>query len=262
MAKKKKQAAPLQALNITLPRSWRELASAQVSRIAYYFSLKLEETEFLVRLGIEFADLKPRGSRVTDDGDVVYCYYHRSAGNVLLTAEQMAAIADAMRWVTRDPEPMCAPQLDGLAAPDSALYGVTFEQFITADAACTAYVRAKNPEALRMMCAAFYPKSGKFDPEKVAAEARRIGYLPSWQLEAVLLWFIGAKKLLMRKYPALYAEAGEEGPSASGGEVLLGLLSSLNEGRVVDNEKIKATELHEVFYELNRRIREAQKTKK
>lgn len=50
----------------------------------------------------------------------------------------------------------------------------------------------------------------------------------------------------------------EEGP-VSGGEVLLGLLSSLNEGRVIDNERIKATELHEVFYELNRRVRAAGK---
>lgn len=262
MAKKKKPIAPLQALNITLPRSWRELTPAQVSRVAYYLALGIEEAECLVRLGVEFADLKPRGSRVTDHGDIVYCYYHRTAGNVLLTAEQVAVIAEAMRWVTGEPEPMAAPLLDGLPAPDDQLYGLTFEQFVTADAACTAYVRTKNPEALRMMCAAFYPKSGKFDQDKVEAEARRISYLPAWQLEAVVLWFIGAKKLLMQKYPALYAGAGEDGPSASGGEVLLGLLSSLNEGRVVDNEKIKATELHEVFYELNRRIREAEKTKK
>lgn len=41
--------------------------------------------------------------------------------------------------------------------------------------------------------------------------------------------------------------------------MLLGLLSSLNEGRVIDNERIKATELHEVFYELNRRVRAAGK---
>ena len=262
MAKKKKQAAPLQALNITLPRTWRELTPAQVSRVAYYLTLGIEETECLVRLGVEFADLKPRGSRVTDGGDIAYCYYHRTAGNVLLTAEQVTAIAEAMRWVTQEPEPMAAPQLDGLAAPDAKLYGVTFEQFVTGDGACSAYIRSKSLEALRMMCAAFYPRSSRFDPEKVDADARRIAYLPHWQLEAVVLWFIGAKKMLMQKYPALYAEAGEDGPSAAGGDVLLGLLSSLNEGRVVDNDKIKATELHEVFYELNRRIREAEKTKK
>ena len=65
--------------------------------------------------------------------------------------------------------------------------------------------------------------------------------------------------MLTRKYPALYAATGSDESPASGGEVLLGLLSSLNEGRVIDNERIKATELHEVFYELNRRVRAAEK---
>lgn len=262
MKKQKKKVAPsvLQTLDITVPRNWGELTSKQVIRVAYYLSLGVAETEFLVRLGLEFADLRPRGTRVTEDGHVVYRYYHRQRGHVLLTAEQVSSVAEAMRWVTKEPEPMASPTLDGLPAPDAQLYGVTFEQFITADTACAAYARTQNPEALRMMCAAFYPKSGRFDPEKVEAEARRIAYLPVWQLEAVVLWFIGAKKMLTRKYPALYA-ATESGESpASGGEVLMGLLSSLNEGRVIDNERIKATELHEVFYELNRRVRAAEKS--
>ena len=261
MKKRKKKATlpVLQTLDITLPQGWSELTSKQVTRVAYYLSLGVAETEFLVRLGLEFADLRPRGTRITEEGRIVYRYYHRQRGNVLLTAEQVSSIAEAMRWVTKEPEPMAAPILDGLPTPDAQLYGVTFEQFITADTACAAYVRTQNPDALRMMCAAFYPKSGRFDPEKVEAEARRIAYLPVWQLEAVVLWFIGAKKMLTRKYPALYAATGSEESPASGGEALLGLLSSLNEGRVIDNERIKATELHEVFYELNRRVRAAEK---
>jgi len=38
----------------------------------------------------------------------------------------------------------------------------------------------------------------------------------------------------------------------------MGLLSALNEGDITHNPAIKATECHEVFYELNRKIEKSQ----
>lgn len=261
MARKKKQAAP-PALNITLPKGWGELTPAQVSRVAYYLSLNLDETEFLVKIGCEFADLKPRGAIVMADGGIAYRYYHRDRGNVLIDAEQVAAIAEALRWIVGEPESMTAPELDGYPTPDSRLYNITLEQYITADTACNAYIRMQNNDALRVMAAALYPLSSVFDSDKLGNEAKRLTFLPHWQLQAVLLWYIGTKKMLMQKYPLVFAGGDSDGGSTPGAEVLLGLLSSLNEGRVVDNDKLKQTGIHEVFYELNLKIRNAQKSQK
>lgn len=261
MPRKKKQSAP-SVLNITLPKGWNELTPAQVSRVAYYLSLNFDETEFLVKIGCEFADLKPRGSSVMPNGDIVYRYYHRDRGNVLIDTEQVAAIAEALKWIVTEPEPMAAPALDGYTSPDHRLYCITLEQYITADNACNAYIRTQNIEALRVMVAALYPLTSPFDGNKLTYEAKRLTFLPHWQLQAVLLWFIGAKKLLMQKYPLVFAGDGSEGGAVPGAEVLLGLLSSLNEGRVVDNDKLKQTDIHEIFYELNLKIKNTQKSQK
>lgn len=259
MIRRKKQPSPLAELHITLPQGWGELTAAQVSRVAYHLAHKTDDIQYLVNLALEFADLQPRGANCSPDGVFTYSYYHRSAGRVVLNAEQVAAMARAIEWATGEPEPMQAPELDGYCSPDQRLFGITLEQFVTADNACNAFASRQNIEALRVMVAALYPRSKSYDPEKLQVEAARLSFLPMWQLEAVVLWYIGAKKFLMQKYQSVFS-GGEEQGGASGAEILLGLLSSVNEGRVVDNEKLKSTDIHEILYELNRKIRNAQKT--
>ena len=40
---------------------------------------------------------------------------------------------------------------------------------------------------------------------------------------------------------------------------MLGMLSSLNDGRIADNEKIRQADVHEVLYELNLKIKNSKK---
>lgn len=253
--KKKKKA--LAALHITLPSKWSDLSAQQVQRVAYYRQSQLSETEYLVRLAAEFADLKPRGSRVTESGEMEYRFYHRDRGNVWLSAEDMALVADALRWTTGDPEPMAAPPLDGYTVPDSSLYGISLEQFITADTACAAYIRLKDERALRVMTAALYPRRA-FDPDSLEAEARRLANWPMWQLMAVLMWFCGAKKALCKKYPYVFSTGDDAAAPIQGDELMMGLLSSLNDGRVADNEQIRRIDIHEALFEVNRKIKASQ----
>lgn len=246
-------------LDLNLPTKWSQLSAEQVMRVAYYLSRRMEPTEYLVLLGLEFAGLHPHGT-VERDGNILYAYYHRDRGNVLLTAEQVAGIASALEWTTREPEGMAAPMLDGYSAPDSKMYGVTLEQFITAETACSAYIRLQDERALRTMVVSLYTRKKGFDPEHLDREAERIKYLPLWQMQAVFLWFAGAKKMLMDKYPYVFSASESGGGSIPGDEMMLGLLSSLNEGRIVDNDKIKRADLHEVFYELNQKIKNSKKS--
>lgn len=247
----------LKTLDITLPSGWGELTPQQVLRVAYFLSLKLDETRFLVEMAAEFADLKPRGSRVTDQGDITYNFYHRKQGNVSLTAEHVTAIAHALKWTLGEVAPMQAPVLNGYKTPDSDLYGVVLEQYMTAESACSAYIRTQDPEPLRVLAASLYPRR-EFNPESLQAEALRMRHFPIWQLQAVFLWFTGAKKVLVEKFPLIFSAEGS-GEPLPGDEMLLGLLSSLNEGRVVDNDKLKRTDIYEIFYELNLKIKNSQK---
>lgn len=257
---KKKTTKILKSLNINLPRNWGELTSAQVSRVAYYLHSQVTETDFLVQLGIEFSGLKPHGTTITDSGDVAYVYYDRKIGNIVLTAEHLSAIVDFLSWATKDTGPMVAPSLDGYRTPDDALYGITLEQFVTADTACSAYVRTQDLGALRFMCATLYPRK-RFDPSRISADAARLKFIPIWNLEAVLLWFSGVKKLLSNKYSYVFSNDGGDGASTTGEEIMLGLLSSLNEGRVVDNGLIKTIDVHEALFQLNQNIKANQAKK-
>lgn len=260
MAKRKRDLSLIK-LNIKLPGAWDELTSAQVSRIAYHLSRKGSDLEYLINLAVEFADLHPRGARMTPDGSVVYGYYHRDIGEVLLTSDHIAAMVRAIEWVTMEPQPMPAPTLDGCTSPDRRLYGVTLEQYITAETACVEFARNDNIKALRVMTAALYPRTGRYDPERLEAEADRLGYLPTWQLEAVALWFVGTKKIMMQKYPHVFSTEGGDAAdeTSTGADLMMGLLSSVNNGAVVDNDKLKQTDVHEIFYELNLKIRNAKK---
>lgn len=251
---KKKTRAILQRFDITLPHVWGELSPAQVMRVAYYLSQNLSETECLVKMSMEFAGLIPHGTSLLENGDIGYVYYKRTVGNIVLSAEQIAAVSDAMAWAIRpgDQDPMAAPDLDGYITPDHDLYGVSLERFLTADAACVHFLNTGNPIALRTMAATLYLR-GTYDPDRLTVAAERISYLPSWQLQAVLLWFSGAKKGLMKKYPYVFAQGGGEAPA--GADVLLGMLSSLNSGNVANNGAIKQIDVHEALFELNQKIK-------
>lgn len=255
---KRKSQNTLATLNITLPKRWGDLSADQVSRVAYYLSMQTTEIMYLLMLAAELADLQPRGTHVMPDGEIRYLYYNRKAGNIILSAEHVTSICDAMKWTLSNPEPMAAPLINGHKTPDRDLYDITLEQFITADTAYAAYIGLSDIRALRMMVAALYPRKA-FDPERLQAEADRLVYLPEWKLQAVMIWYTGAKKALQKKYPYVFSTENSDGQPVSGGDMLMGLLSSLNDGRVVDNQKIKQTEVHEVFYELNLKIKHSKK---
>lgn len=251
----------LKILNVTLPSKWSEISPKQVLRISYYLSHGFPETEFLLKLGTEFAGLKPNGTSVLPNGDIGYMYYDRKRGNLVFTVEQLARIASAVRWVTGKPDIMEPPFLDGYNSPNQYLDGVSLEQFITGDIACSHYIISKDSLALQTMVACFYPR-GTFDPEKVQAEAERLSYKPTYELEAVLLWFTGVKEMLRNKYPHVFTGGTDSGIVPDGVDVYLGIISNLNDGDISRNQVIKKTDVHEALYELEQKIKAVNASKK
>lgn len=239
-------------LNITLPTKWSDLTPSQVARVAACLSSNGDRVEQLILLAADLADLKIRDTIVHSDGSTAYTFYHRDRGNLLFTSEHVLSIVEALSWVDGEISPMAAPELDGCKTPDSRLYGVTVEQYITADAAYNHYVETRDMDALRMCAAALYPRH-LFTSDSVRAEARRMARLDG-QLSGVFLWFTGAKKFLADKFPYIFSSGGG-GEPISGAEIMLSLLSSVNGGDVTKNEQLKSSELHEVFYELNMKIK-------
>lgn len=255
--KKSKAKEPI-TLAITIPKGWSDLNADQVSVVAHELRICTSPTELALKVATNFAGLMPRGATISDSGERVYHYYHRDKGNIALSIEQVTAIAMAMSWLSVDNvAPMAAPNLDGYVTPDDKLRGVTLEQFITADTAYNAYAVSQDPYPLRVLAAALYARE-KYDTEKLQADAQRIGRLDD-QLYAVFIWFTGVKVLLTRKFTSVFNSSSGEGDVVNGGDYLLGLLSSLNNGDVTKNEQIKALNIYEALHELNNKIEFATK---
>lgn len=263
-------------LKISLPTSWGELTSNQVSIVAKHLSSNPGQPKsLLVYLAIELAELIPNGSSVADNGDILYCYYKTGHGNLLFSSEDIAAMCRHLEWVLNETGPMVSPQIRLLIQPDSDLFDVTFEQYMTADIAHREFIRrvdtlrvdlgdAKSIRSnadiitpLYVMCAALYPRQ-KFDASLVDADAKYMEALTYAEIYAIVLWFIGAKQALIAKYPHVFSGEGG-GESVPGDEEFMGLLTCLNEGRIVDNEKIKKIAVHEVLYQLEDKIKNFQK---
>lgn len=241
-------------LAISVPKGWGELSHQQVERAGEVLHATTDGYAALVQLATEFAGLFPRGSGVNAEGELVYHYYHRTTGNISLSAEQIAHIVKAVNWLTEGIAPMAAPHLDGYRVPDDRLMDLTLEQFITADVAHAAFACTSDPRALSVLAATIYARE-PFDPDKVQVDATRIDRL-AIKLYAVFLWFAGAKVHLTRKFPEVFSGEGS-GEQPDGVSYMLGMLSSLNEGDVTKNEQLKALNLYEALHELNHKIAEA-----
>lgn len=247
----RKQQKKQVTLAIAVPKGWGELTHQQVERAGEVLRASSDGFAAMVQLATEFAGLLPRGSGVNAQGDLVYQYYHRTTGNVSLSAEQISHIVKAVGWLTEGIAPMAAPHLDGYRVPDDRLMDLTLEQFITADVAHAAFASTGEPRALAMLAATIYARE-PFDADKVQADAARIDRL-AVKLYSVFLWFAGAKVHLTKKFPEVFSGEGA-GEQPDGVSYMLGMLSSLNEGDVTKNEQLKALNLYEALHELNHKI--------
>lgn len=244
-------------LAISVPKGWSELSASQVARVATQLQACADPCEMAIKLATEFAGLSPRGIGVDAAGERVYFFYHRTTGNVALNVEQIAAITGAMKWLTDGAiAPMAAPVLDGYITPDDKLRNATLEQFITADVAYSAYASKAGIHALRVLAASIYARP-TYNPSSLEKDTARIARLDR-QLYGVFLWFTGIKAHLSKQFPNVFGGDGS-GDAPSGGEYLLGTISSLNGGDVTKNEQIKALNLYEALYELDNKIKASRK---
>lgn len=244
-------------LSITLPTKWSELTAEQVSRVAIYLNSRENNLEKLIALASDLAGLHIRGTVIDENGEIAYKFYRRGTGNMLLDSDQIALLTKTLAWISGEISLMQAPLLDGCQTPDYRLYGITLEQFLTAESAYSHFVTTESAEALRVCAAALYPRA-EYSSDTVAREAQRLARFDS-KLYGVFLWFTSAKKFLAEKYPYLYGQSEYDGESPKGADMLLSMLSSLNNGDPTKNDTLKATELHEALHELNLKIKNSKR---
>ena len=120
---------------------------------------------------------------------------------------------------------------------DRKLYGVSFKQYYQADAYMLRYAAEQSNE--------------KWLKEAVKAlTGGRIRKLTDWQKKGMVIWWNGVKKYLMAKYPYLLQEGGEI-TDKTPADILQELLSTMNDNKPQENDKILESDVHSVLFTLN-----------
>lgn len=123
---------------------------------------------------------------------------------------------------------------------DRKLYGISFEQYYKADAFMLQYYASGNDERWLK------------EATKVLTGGRIRRLLP-WQKKGLAIWWNGLKHFFMEKYSFVLHEGGSSTVTdRTMDELLLDLLSAMNDDKPQENEKILKSDVHSVMHCLDR----------
>lgn len=127
---------------------------------------------------------------------------------------------------------------------DRLLYGVSFRAFYEADSFILRYGTEPNGAYLKTAVKSL--------------TGGRVRKLLPWQRTATIIWWNGMKQDLMAMYPYVLKQ-GESITTKTQAQILQDILSSLNQDRPQDNDKILQTDVHSVLHTLNKIYHDADK---
>jgi hypothetical protein len=250
-----------QVINITLPQKWDQLSEQQLEFVSKLLLREVPEVELITRCFFHFSGIKILSKDpVMLDGELCYEFKKSGSGRFPLDIDLTTSIIQRMEWITHEITLFANPaRIKRYTGCHFKLYGVTLEEWLIVDQMYIGFAKTKDVKFLDNMLAILYTKPGeKWDTAvSLSDRAKRFKRVPLFRKYLIFLWYTSVKLWLRTKYTYLFSDAGGK-TVQSANDYVMGLLSSLNEGDVTHNPQIKATECHEVFYELNRKIEKSQ----
>ena len=244
-------------IHITLPERWDQLSEKQLEFVAKLLLREIPAVEMITRCFFNFTGIKIlHKDPVMLDGELCYLFKKYHVGRFPLDVDLTASIIQRLEWLTGEVTLFANPAaIKHYTGCHFKLYGVTLEEWLIADQMYIAFAKTKDPKFLDKMLAVFYTKAGeKWNADtSLKSREKRFRRVPRFRKYLVFLWYTSVKLWLKSEYRFLFTPPESKG-SQSPNEYVLGLLSALNEGDVTHNPALKATDCHEVFYELNRKI--------
>jgi hypothetical protein len=250
------------AIHITLPESWDQLTEPQLEYVSRLLYNEMPATELLIRCLLHFTGIRLLHQDPFEiDGEMCYLFKKKGTGIFHLDVDMVTTITNRISWITSDITLFKNPEkIKHYTGCNYKLYGVTLEEWLIVDQMYIGYAKTKNLQFIDKMLAILYklPSESWNESAVLDKRARRFRWMPAYRKYLIFLWYTSCKLWLKIKYPFLFAASDGSGKGQSANDYVMGLLSALNDGDVTHNPMIKATECHEVFYELNRKIEKSQ----
>ncbi|MDR2086836.1 MAG: hypothetical protein LBP72_06635 [Dysgonamonadaceae bacterium] len=238
-------------LDLTAPRSWKELSPGQLIYISWLMtSRQLTKEELHTCAFVRFT-----GIQVLHKKAGYWLCYHRKR-YFTLSPEQALFFCRKFAWLTDSiGEVTPLPKLKGVAHHDARLRGLPFIQYISCESYYQAFIHTKDEKYLNCLIASFYLGEEKFDDRLTQERAVRFQKLPFHIRHTVFLWYYGLKSVFQTQFPYLFQKveyAAEEEPQAPDmrGQIN-SMVRSLTGGDITKTDAIYQIDTWTALAELN-----------
>lgn len=244
-------------IELTVPVKWMDLSSKQLEFLAKLLIKGADETEVMTRCFIEFSGLKLiKKIPVEIDHELNYIFKKKGYQRFLLDVDRATGMIQKMDYLINKAELFRLPERIKKYVPvNYSMYGVSLEQYILLDQHYARFIETKDPDLLtRMLAIVYHNPDEKWGDKKLDEMSRRFKRVPLFRKYIIFLWFTGVKAWFVEKYWFVFNSSESSSSDQPADEIIMGLVSALNEGNITLNESILQTDVHQVMFELNRKI--------
>lgn len=243
----------LDSNDISLPTCWGDLTPENVLFVAKQKYESPSREYYMTQCLLHFMGLRPqKGIAVSETCTALQFNFSNGKEVVKIDAITIMTLFERIEWLNDTFGLMQCPNFKNYISPDHRLYKITLEQFMNIDKLYSDFMTKQDSSLLNPFFNLLYKRTKK--AKNSPSELEKM---------TVIFWFSGVKIWLREKYEFVFSggyneNEYEETPVE---EYMIGMIASLNEGRPADNEKIKKGDLHEMLFELNRKIEFSQNQK-
>lgn len=284
-----KKSSVLNDVHLHLPDTWNELSKKQLLRITKLLNKKVRKTvlEILVFLELTGTVIQ-KNKRVFRLDHSVGFFFTKKTGFGKLN-QPFLLYPDEMAWMlkrvekffdtvdlTKNKLPSLRNVFHRYYGPQENMFTSTLAEWVHAEFNYSMYAKTGKKEFLNKLVAVLYRRKAKnYNPNSPEAtgdkrekfneftferRAKRLRFVPKHKKTAVFMFYTGIRNHLQNAHPKTFGGSGDQ--TSDLGKSLQSMVRSLNEGDPLRNEKLLATNVHDVLTEIESALKQQEKLNK
>jgi len=244
-------------INLTVPVKWSELSIKQVEYFSKMLLKRMTEIELMTLCFLKFSGLKLIKKAIKDEAGYLYIFKKKGYPRFTMDADQATSCISKMEFLVKEVLLFQLPaKIKKYNSYDYRMFDVCLEQYLLLESFYQAFLSTDDETYLNKMIAIMYHlKEEKWDVDLLPTWEKRFKRIPVFRKYVIFLWYSGVKKWIIEKYYYVFS-SGDDSKS-NPDEIILNLISALNDGDITHNKEILATNVHEALFELNRKIEQS-----
>lgn len=246
------------AIELTAPRNIAELSNDQLLFVAELILFGMKENELYSRCFIKFSGIE----MVRKLGEKYYFRVIKTNEVFALDEQEVASFSKQFRYLTTDYEHIVPLQkIGGYRACDKYLRDTIFLQYLDAENYYQAYIATSDEKHMDKLLSTLYLSGKKYNNNLNDKRAKYFSRKASdIERYCTLMWFMGVKKHLSKRFKHLFSEGGDGGP-VNMYDVIQNQVRLLTAGDITKRNDVLQSNTWTALHEMNEKCREAEELK-